>query len=477
MCISLNCNEWAKDTFGDAALGDKRLTKRLELIAAQLSSSIGTSLAASCNGDEAALEGSYRFIRNNQFTAENIAEGGFLSTVRKSANRDVLLAIEDTTSLAFTHNVREQLGDLGGPKNAHSRGFIVHTSLMLDGETEETLGLIDQNRWCRDAADRGKKHQRDNRPYDEKESYKWEENSRVISERMGDLMPNVISVCDREADVYEYISYKIENNQRFIVRASNDRNVEDTKNSLFAQISEAKKIGEYCIEITQKGGRKARAATIILQAKEITIMPPERKVKNGLTPLTINVVFATEENCPKDVEPLQWILITTEDISSFANARKITRYYELRWRIEEFHKAWKSGAGAEEQRMQDANNLEKMVVLLAFIAVRLLQLKEGLEKEKIEPSEKIPCTTMLSKEEWAMLWFSTYEHKALPKKPESLKWAYCAIAKLGGWVDSKRTGKASWATIWKGWFKLQERIIGCTTMCGRRHYSELKLSN
>lgn len=467
MCISLKCDEWAKDTFSDTVLGDKRLTKRLELIATQLSSSIGTSLAASCNGDEAALEGSYRFIRNNKFTAENIAEGGFLSTVKKSENRTVLLAIEDTTSLAFTHNVCEQLGDLGGPKNAHSRGFIVHTSLIIDGETEETLGLIDQNRWCRDSAERGKKHQRDSRPYDEKESYKWEENSRVISERMGNLMPNVVSVCDREADVYEYIFYKTENNQRFVVRASTDRNVAATNNSLFDQITEAKKFGEYCIQIAQKGGRKATTATIVLQAKQVTIMPPKPKVKNGLTPLTVNVVFATEKNCPPNVESLQWILITTEDISSFVNVRKITRYYELRWRIEEFHKAWKSGAGAENQRMQEAENLEKMVVLLAFIAVRLLQLKEGLEREKIEPSEKVSCTTMLSKEEWEMLWFSTHKNKALPKKPESLKWAYCAIARLGGWVDSKRTGKASWATIWKGWFKLQERIIGCTTMYNR----------
>ena len=44
--------------------------------------------------------------------------------------------------------------------------------------------------------------------------------------------------------------------------------------------------------------------------------------------------------------------------------------------------------------------------------------------------------------------------------PPTLGWAYCAIAKLGGWNDTKRTGKASWATVWKGWYKLQERLEG-----------------
>lgn len=65
-------------------------------------------------------------------------------------------------------------------------------------------------------------------------------------------------------------------------------------------------------------------------------------------------------------------LLTTEPVTSFNCARKITRYYEMRWRIEDFHKAWKSGAGAEQQRMQSLDHLEKMVVILSFVAIRLL---------------------------------------------------------------------------------------------------------
>jgi hypothetical protein len=70
---------------------------------------------------------------------------------------------------------------------------------------------------------------------------------------------------------------------------------------------------------------------------------------------------------------LEWILLTTEPITSVDEIRKITRYYESRWRIEDFHKAWKSGVGVERQRMQSPKNLEKMVVTLSFLAVRLLQ--------------------------------------------------------------------------------------------------------
>ncbi len=61
----------------------------------------------------------------------------------------------------------------------------------------QTLGLIEQRRWKRRAASHGKKHQRTQRAYKEKESYKWEHASRVMSERLGELMSRTISVCDR----------------------------------------------------------------------------------------------------------------------------------------------------------------------------------------------------------------------------------------------------------------------------------------
>jgi hypothetical protein len=462
MSVILNSNDWAQDVFGACKLGDHRLTKRLKTVGTQLSEAIGTSLASSCKGSDAALEGAYRMIRNDKVKASNIAEGGFQSTVKNCAGKNVLLAIEDTTSMAFKHQVKDALGDLGGPKISNYKGFIIHSSLMVDGETENTIGLIDQKRWCRDIETRGQKHQRRERDYEDKESYKWEENSKNISKRMGELMTRVISVCDRESDIYDYMKYKLKNNQRFIVRAAHNRRLEEKGAHLFDGITNAPLLGEYEINIEQKGGRVARTAIIELRAKQITLLTPEKS--NEKIPLTINAVFATEKTTKNFEGSLQWVLLTTEDAMDFINARRITRYYELRWRIEDFHKAWKTGAGAERQRMQESDNLEKMIVILGFIAVRLLQLKEGFEKERTLDSResKVPCTTILSQDEFTVLWLSVEKKKSVPKQAPGLGWAHRAIAKLGGWNDTKRTGKASWATIWKGWFKLSERIEGYT---------------
>ncbi|MBD6989830.1 IS4 family transposase, partial [Vibrio parahaemolyticus] len=39
-------------------------------------------------------------------------------------------------------------------------------------------------------------------------------------------------------------------------------------------------------------------------------------------------------------------------------------------------------------------------------------------------------------------------------------WAYKNLAKLGGWKDTKRTGRASIKVLWEGWFKLQTILEG-----------------
>ncbi len=135
----------------------------------------------------------------------------------------------------------------------------------------------------------------------------------------------------------------------------------------------------------------------------------------------------------------------------------MVRYYELRWRIEDYHKAWKSGVGVERQRFQSAANLERMLVITAFLAVRLLQLREILDAPNDD--EQVSCDTLLSEDEWKVLWVST-QRSAPPTTAPSIRWACLAVAKLGGFTDTKRTGRPGWDTMWHGWFRLQERLEG-----------------
>lgn len=116
--------------------------------------------------------------------------------------------------------------------------------LLLDATSEQTVGLIEQTPWCREASSYGKKHQRKKRAYEDKESYKWEQASIQAKARLGDMMKRTISICDREADLYEYLNYKLQHDQRFVVRAKVDRHVLESQAGLFETLE--KKGVELC---------------------------------------------------------------------------------------------------------------------------------------------------------------------------------------------------------------------------------------
>ena len=79
-----------------------------------------------------------------------------------------------------------------------------------------------------------------------------------------------------------------------------------------------------------------------------------------------------------------------------------------------------------------------MVAITAFLAVRLLQLRESQGLPAVQEITK--CDELLREDEWKILWVST-ERDSPPPSPPSARWAYLALAKLGGFADTKRTGR------------------------------------
>lgn len=448
---------WAAALFGDCELGDARRTRRLVQTVSLLASRVGASPLKASAGDGAASEGAYRLIRNDAVEASAIAAGGFEATVGAARACGTLLAVEDTTVLSYEHEGSESLGDLGGPESSEKRGYHVHSALLLDAESGRTLGLVEQRMWCREG--RGSRHQRRERPYEDKESSKWGRASSSMRERLGELMPRVVSVCDREADVYEYLREKVQQGERFVVRAAWDRGVvAEEARYLFEQLESSPVVGRHRVRIGQRGGvqaRKSREVELELRSSGVTLRAPTRD--RSLGELRLNAVLAREVGAARGKAGVSWLLLTSEPVGDEAGVRRVLSYYALRWRVEEFHKAWKSGTQVEARRMQSAGNVARIATMLAFVAVRVLQLREVLEAAGTVPERF--CTGVLDDTEWRVLWLTT-EKKPLPKTPPPLRWAYERVAKLGGFIDTKRTGRAGWEAMWTGWFVLQERVRG-----------------
>jgi len=301
-------------------------------------------------------------------------------------------------------------------------------------------------------------------PYDQREAFKWQRSSEQMRSRMK-RTDNLVWVCDREADIHEYVANKITNNERFIVRAAQDRAVRGEEGRLWAFMQAQPKRYERTVEVRQRGkqtgtnprvSRPARKATVEVRAAAITLTPKSKKPGNDKrSAMSLNAVYVCESSPPEGVEPLEWMLLTKEPIETEAQIEQVISGYESRWVIEEFHRSWKSGCRLEQRRLQSPSNLRRLGAILAFVAVRIMQLRA-----EAMSSPESPCDKLLDEDHWQCLHAGIHPDKPLPSTAPTLDWALKAIAQLGGWIQTKAGMPPGYLTVWKGWMKLKERVQG-----------------
>jgi hypothetical protein len=183
---------------------------------------------------------------------------------------------------------------------------------------------------------------------------------------------------------------------------------------------------------------------MLLRAQTVEIACPARM--NVQDSIHCHALLAREESVPESVEALERLLLTSEVVTTREDALDILWFYSRRWWVEDFHKAWEPGTRVEELRPRSADNLERGVVILAFVAIQLLRLQELVyppTPRHGQPQcdlDEQPCDTILTATEWCVLYMSI--DKTAPLAPPlSAEWAYRAIGKPGGWMNTQRTGR------------------------------------
>ncbi len=89
--------------------------------------------------------------------------------------------------------------------------------------------------------------------------------------------------------------------------------------------------------------------------------------------LQVYAVYATEINCPESETALEWMLLTTEVVEDIETEIKMLRWYTYRWRVEDYHKIFKSGCKCERYRLA-AESMKPLLGFLSVCAVELLQI-------------------------------------------------------------------------------------------------------
>lgn len=75
----------------------------------------------------------------------------------------------------------------------------------------------------------------------------------------GEIQKRVITVCDREADIWHYLHYKVSHGQRFVVRTAQNSRLEEAPGKLFELPEVLATAGSHTLNVMQKeGGQPAR---------------------------------------------------------------------------------------------------------------------------------------------------------------------------------------------------------------------------
>jgi hypothetical protein len=441
-------NSW-KDEYKNLGINSKTLIERFIKTMETISKKIGSSISGASK-DRGEAKAIYRLLANDKITEEVVLDSHRKTTIKKieTCEEKVILAIQDTSELNYTsHKKTTGLGEYGTVKG--SRGLLVHSTIAVTTEGI-CLGLLGQKIWARDPQDRGKSKENSKRSIEEKESYKWLEgmdNCNGISKDK-----DIVNVCDREADVYEFFQKSNEEDKKFLVRVVQNRNtIEECK--IFDKVQNQQSAGTVIIEVprdTRKNIKK-RTATLDIKYTKVKICLPQnlqkRYGKNGH--LEIYIILAKEINAPDGIEPIEWYLATNIEVTNKSEAMEKVRWYVQRWKIERFHYILKSGCKIEELQERDAEKLKKLILMYSIISAKLLCITYFA---RLYP--EVSCEEIFEENEWKILYCMANRTRNLPQKVPTIKEAILYIARLGGFLGRKGDGEPGVKVIWKGFREL-----------------------
>ena len=442
---------WVRDEFGIADLGDKRRTERLVALTTALAKAPTASLPEAI-ATQAELTATYRFFDNANVEAQAILASHTKATQARLAQRPIVLAVQDTTTLDFTG--RKGLADAGPLSGYHGQGFHVHTTLALTPE-RVPLGLLAQSVWARDAQHRKKAEQRKQRPIDEKESYKWLQSLQATIQTQAQCeQTHFISIGDREADIYDLFAMDRPEKVDLLVRAAQNRNVEladGTLTSLFKQVTAAPIIAHVTLQVPKRNPQPKRSATLAIRLCPLQLRPPRYRAKEALKNVAVWGIWATEEAPDPGREPLSWLLLSTYPIHTSQDAITALDWYACRWGIEVLHKVLKSGCRIEARQFATAARITRCLAVYSVIAWRILY---ATMLSRAFPEG--PCTALLDADEWAALYCAIHEVPTPPAHPPSLRDAVRWIGHLGGFIKKKNRPDPGVTALWKGFQHLTD---------------------
>lgn len=440
---------WAMEEMKRARLGDVRRNVRAARILESWAEHPESSIPAA-SADRGQTNLTYRFLDQETSQAEALQHSHAQATLERIGDRAEVWIAQDTTTLDYTrHKATGGLGPIGRSK---THGLFLHSALALSVEGTP-LGLLHQHSWAREEEERGKVGERRKKETQQKESAKWF----APLEACAQISPavRVLLIGDREADIYDLFAHPRAAHVDLLVRSAQNRRMEGEEALLWDAVREEPSAGVLAVEIGRAGERPPRSARLEVRFRAVEVsVPRHAKARAKKEPVRLWAVHVREVEAPKGEKALEWKLLTTRALGSWADAVRMVQAYAARWKVERFHYTLKSGSQVETLQLEEAERLKRALVLYSIVAWRLLFLTYQARE-----APESPCTEVFEEDEWKVLYRRTHPRKELPEQTPTLREAVLWLGRLGGFMGSNSQSPGV-KTLWRGLRRLEDILEG-----------------
>ena len=381
---------WAVHEAAGAALDDERRRLSLARTLTGLAGGVGQSWSQALGPGLRQAAGD--LVGRSQLGYRNLLAGHVSATVERCAAHPLVLLPADSSALNFTGLGRQvKLGGLGD--GGTSEGLWAHAVYALT-PAGQPLGVLDVRLWVRP----GGLPPKEQRPYEERESFKWEQSLRAVSWLLPPGTRGVV-ITDRESDVFEYLSAPRAAHIDLLVRATQPRRslegVRREWGSVLSAGAGRPPLAILTVRVPRRQGQRARVATVVVRATQVRLPSPSNWPAERRCELSLRVVRVDECAPPAGVKPVAWVLLTTLPVHGAAEAMRVVSWYARRWRIETLHEVLKTRAvDVESLRLRSLEALKAAIGLCFVVAWRAMDLcyaarehPESLARERLGEDE------------------------------------------------------------------------------------------
>ena len=207
----------------------------------------------------------YNFFKNPNIQQENILKHHQRATIDRALKEEKnteILVIQDTTYCNYNSKLATKgIGDLGKNQYGVTKGFCIHNTICIN-EEQVCLGILDQKIY--NHGDYAAK----------KERLRWTGSLKITKS----VLPDAITICDRESDFFEFFKEATKLEAKIIVRLTENRY---TKNEELEKIKvkDLLKNKKCTYEYTNFKNRK-KISISLCYTNNVEFLSPERN-KDG----------------------------------------------------------------------------------------------------------------------------------------------------------------------------------------------------